>query len=369
MKISKELKVALLGIIAAVILYVGFMFLKGSSLFSNTHQYYVVYDNVDGLTISNPVVLNGIQVGTVQDMQLLTDQGNKIKVQIEVQKNVAVGDSTIASLASSDLLGGKAVNLYLGHSTKLYNGGERLIAFTESSITDMISTKTVPIIDKVDTTLARVNRLLDSDAKGNLQAILANTKTTTDAVNAILQANQKNIGQIAQNLSQLTASLNHTQRYIDRIAQNMAVITDTLKQAEVNKLVNNANSAVKEMQETIAKLNSDQGSLGKLMNDEELYNNMNRSTEALNLLLRDIQVNPKRYVHFSVFGKKDKYKVDATGRVITVDEVKKMQDEHPQEFNSPAPDTVYVPVPADTLRTIGTTMPAGSRNTSVKAPR
>ncbi len=344
MKVSKEIKVALLGIVALVILYFGFMFLKGSDVFSDSKQYFIVYNNVDGLNTSNPVMLNGVQVGTVQGLKLLTEKGNKVEVQIEVLKNIQVGDSTIASLASSDLLGGKAITLYIGNSVTLYNGGEQLIPFVESSITDMITSKTVPIIDKVDTTLARVNRLLDSEAKGNLQEILANTKATTDAINAILRANQDNIGQIAGNLSQLTSSLKLTQRYIDRVALNMAEITDTLKQADVNKLVNNANSAVKQMEATIDKLNSTEGSIGKLMNDKALYDNMARSTESLDMLLRDIQAYPKRYVHFSLIGRKDKYKVDATGRVITLEEVKDLQQENPDAFNTPAPDTVYVPV-------------------------
>lgn len=365
MKISKEIKVALLGIVAIVILYFGFMFLKGSDLFSDSKRYYAIYNNVDGLNASNPVVLNGVQVGSVQTLKLLTDQGNKVKVQIEVLKDIQIGDSTIASLASSDLLGGKTITLYIGNNTKVYNGGEQLISFSESSITDMISSKTVPIIDKVDTTLARVNRLLGSEATGDLQSILANTKATTDAVNAILRANQQNIGQIAANLNQLTSSLKQTQRYIDRVALNMAEITDTLKQAEITKLVNNANSAVKEMETTIAKLNSDEGSIGKLMNDEQLYDNMARSTEALNLLLRDIQAYPKRYVHFSLIGRKDKYKVDPTGRVITLDEVKEMQNEHPQEFNSPAPDTVYVPV--TTAGGMPEPIPAKAKADSLKA--
>ncbi|MFT2008891.1 MlaD family protein [Pontibacter sp. 13R65] len=337
MRISKEIKVALLGIVALVILYFGYMFLKGADLFSSTKTYYVVYDNVDGLTISNPVLLNGINVGRVQDMKLLLKEGNTIMVEIEVMKDLQIGDSTIASLANSDLLGSKAIMLYLGNSSKTYNGGERLIAYKESSIADMLSSKSVPVIDKVDTTLARVNRLLDSEAKGNVQDILVNVKETTAAVNDILHMNQRNIELITANLVQLTNSLKQTERNINKLAGNMAEITDTLKQVEIRQLVHNANMAVSELQTTVAKLNSDQGSLGKLMNDEALYRNMSRSTESLNLLLRDIQTNPKRYVSFSVIGRKDKYKVDATGRVITLDEVKEMQDEHPQEFRQPAP--------------------------------
>ncbi|OKL39228.1 MlaD family protein [Pontibacter flavimaris] len=344
MKISKELKVALLGIAALVILYFGFMYLKGSNVFSNYHRYYVIYNNVDGLTPSNPVFLNGIPVGSVREMKLQTDKGNTIRVELEVMKELQVGDSTIAALGSSDILGSKAITLYLGNSTQMYDGGETLLPFTQSSITEMISTKTVPIIDKVDTTLARINRLLDAEAKGNIQDILANTAASTKAVNDLLRANQQNINQITSNISDLTSSMKSTQRHIDRLALNVAEITDTLKQVEINQLVSNANEAVKEMQSAAAQLNSAEGSLGKLMHDEQLYENMNRSTEALNLLLRDIQAYPKRYVSFSVFGRKDKYKVDETGRVITLEEVKELQDQYPEEFRT-VPDTVYVPVP------------------------
>jgi phospholipid/cholesterol/gamma-HCH transport system substrate-binding protein len=347
-KISREIKVALLGIVAAVLLYFGIVYLKGSEVFSKVNTFYVVYDNVDGLSVSNPVLLNGIQVGSVQNMELLTDRANQIQVELEVRKDLQIGDSTIASLGNSDLLGSKAITLFLGNSSKKYNGGEELISFKETSITDMLSSKSVPVIDKVDTTLARVNRLLDSEAKNNLQQILANSNATTKTLNEILLANQRNISEITTNLSRLTSSLQQTQRHIDRLAINMGDITDTLKRVEINRLVNSTNDAVSELQTAVAKLNSNQGSMGKLMNDEALYTNLSRSTEALNLLLRDIQAYPKRYVQFSLIGRRDKYKVDASGRVITLDEVKELQDEHPDEFRRPVPDTVKTTTPKTT---------------------
>jgi phospholipid/cholesterol/gamma-HCH transport system substrate-binding protein len=348
-KISKEIKVALLGIVAIIILYFGYDFLKGSTIFSKSNTYHVVYDNVDGLTVSNPVFLNGIQVGHVKDLELLTDRANMVRVDIEVRKDLQLGDSTVASLGNSDILGSKAITLRLRNNNKQYSGGEELIAYKETSIADMLSSKSVPVIDKVDTTLARVNRLLDSEAKGNLQQILANSNETTRLVNTILANNQRNINQITSNLSQLTSALKQTQRNIDRLAINMTEITDTLKQVEVNKLVRDANTAVNELETTIAKLNSNEGSLGRLMNDEQLYRNMNNSTEALNLLLRDIQAYPKRYVQFSLIGRRDRYKVDPTGRVITLEEVKDMQDENPEEFRRPAPDTLRLPA-TDTIK-------------------
>ncbi|MDX5422089.1 MAG: MlaD family protein [Hymenobacteraceae bacterium] len=348
MKISKELKVALLGIVAIVILYFGFMFLKGSNLFSDSRSYYVVYDDVDGLVASNPVLLNGIRVGGVKSLSLMTDKGNKILVELDVLKDINIGDSTIAALSNSDLLGSKAIVLYPGNSTEMYKGGETLIAYKESSITDVISSKTVPVIDKVDTTLARINKLLDPESRNNIQGILANTRATTEAVNEILRSNQENIRQITANINALTNSLRQTERQINRITANMAELTDTLKQAEITKLVSNANDAVTELETAVAKFNSNQGSMGRLLNDEELYENLNRSTQSLNLLLRDIQAYPKRYVQFSLIGRRDKYKVDETGRVLTLEEVKEMQERYPEEFRT-VPDTVYVPVP-DTIR-------------------
>jgi phospholipid/cholesterol/gamma-HCH transport system substrate-binding protein len=347
-KISKEIKVALLGVVALVILYFGFTFLKGSNLFSDERTFYVIYDDVNGLAVSNPVILNGIRVGSVKDMELLTDQGNQIRVSLTVLEDIQIGDSTIANLASSDLLGGKSIVLTLGNSTKMFDSGEKLIPYKQTSITDMLSSKAVPVIDRADTTLARVNRILiDTESKKNVQDILENTKQMTDAVNLLIRTNQGNINAITANLSQLVRTLQTTQRNVDKLTLNMVQITDTLKQVEVNKLVNNANEAVRELEITLAKLNSDQSSIGRLINDDQLYVNMDRSTDALNLLLRDIQAHPKRYVSFSVFGKKDKYKVEPNGRIITIEEVKELQDENKEDFKKPASNTTKKPVKTD----------------------
>lgn len=342
MKFTKEIKVALLGIVALVVLYFGFMFLRGADLFSGTKKFYAVYNNVDGLTASNPVLLNGIQVGSVRDLKLMTDQGNRIKVEIEVQKELQVGDSTIAILTNSDILGSKAIVLQIGNNKTIYKGGEQLTAHFERSITDMLTSKAMPVLSTVDSTLLRVNRLLDSEAKDNIQKILANSQASSAAFNMLLRENQRNINDITSNISLLTASLRQTERQINRLASNLTEITDTLKRVEINKLVNNANDAVSELEATVAKLNSNQGSMGKLMNDDAVYNNLSRSTEALNLLLRDIQAYPKRYVQFSLIGRRDKYKVDATGRVITLEDVKEMQQEHPDKFLPPVQDTTQL---------------------------
>ncbi|GEO06434.1 mammalian cell entry protein [Adhaeribacter aerolatus] len=306
MRLSKEVKVALLGIVAITALFFGYRFLKGTDFFTSTKKFYVIYPNVDGLTVSGPVMLNGIRVGVVQEMKLQVDNNNQIKVGITVQEGIPVGDSTIASLTSSDLLGGKAITLFMGKNNVQYKGGETLIPYVERSITTMLTEKAMPVLGQVDSTLVRLNSLLDADAKRNIQSIIANTSATTELLRTTMMANQRNVNAITANISALTTSLRETEEKFSRLASNLNEITDTLRNAPVAALIRNTNNTLQEAQAGITKLNEtlsqSNGTVGRLMNDDSLYANMNASTESLNALLQDLKANPKRYVHFSLIG-------------------------------------------------------------------
>lgn len=311
MKLSKEIKVALLGITAIVALYLGFLFLKGSSIFSTTNTYYVIYDNVNGLTVSNPVVLSGIGVGTVKDMKILQNRGNKVLVTLDINKDVVVGDSTIASLSSSDLLGSKAIVLFAGRHQRIYEaGGDTLISYVEQSFTDMLSQKSMPLLGSIDTTLMHINDFFASDAKRSIKAIILNTEATTEALKNTLVSNQQNVQAITANMAALTASLQESERKFSRIAGNLAEITDTLKNTEISAVVRSMNSTAQEAHTLVQKMNSETGSLGKLINNDSVYQNLNNSSANLNKLMIDIRERPNRYVSFSVIGRRDKVVVD-----------------------------------------------------------
>ncbi|GGK59383.1 MlaD family protein [Rufibacter glacialis] len=322
MKFSKELKVAVLGIVSLAALYVGFLFLKGSSILSSTRTYHVVYDSVEGLAVSNPVLINGFKVGLVKEMVLDQKKGNKILVTLDVEKDIDVGDSTVAMLVSSDILGSKAIELYMGRNKTRYNGGEYLIPFVKRSITDMLSQRAMPVLGTVDSTLQRLNSFLDKDAKQSIQSILLNAQATSETLRAVALANQGNINEITSNLAQLTAALRGTEAKFSRLASNLNTITDTIDVASMNSAIRGLDSTISQAQLTMSKLNETNGSLGKLMNDDSLYRNLNGSSESLNALLMDLKANPKRYVHFSLLQIGGGTKVDKASNVKDANKVK-----------------------------------------------
>jgi phospholipid/cholesterol/gamma-HCH transport system substrate-binding protein len=309
--VSKEIKVALLAIVAIASLIIGYNFLRGSNVLSSDHTYYATYPRVDGLNVGALVALNGIKVGQVKSMELQPDKGNSVRVALELDKNVVVGDSTTASLGGS-LLGSKAITLTLGKNSKNYTGGEEIRTVTPSSIADAFQAKALPVLDTVGATLAHINGFLNKDAQTSIQGTLQGARASTEALQKLIVANQANILLITRNFAQMSTALNQTTRKLDKIAVNFGQLSDSLKNAPVGPALRRLNSTLAETQGAVAglnkSLNSPTGSLNKLLNDSSLYVNLNSTVRTANSLFADINDNPKRYVHFSVFGGGDSKK-------------------------------------------------------------
>jgi len=315
--VSKEIKVGLLAVVALVALAIGFNFLRGSNLLSNDRTYYAIYPKVDGLNVGAPVILNGIKVGQVKNLELQPEMNNSVRASIELEKGVTVGDSTKAGLSGS-LLGSKTITLVLGPNSKQFSGGETLKTTTAVSLTDVVQARATVLLDTVNSTLAHLNGFLNKDAQTNIQGTLVGARQSTEALQQLIASNQANINQITRNLAQMSAALNKSTAKLDRIANNFTQLSDSLKSAPIGPTMRNLNATMAEAQTSLkgvsTALNDKKGSLGKLINDTLLYNNLNATAASSNELISDMKANPKRYVHFSVFGGggKDKTKKETT---------------------------------------------------------
>ncbi len=308
MKISREAKVGILALISGIILYLGFNFLKGSDFFSPNNNYYVVYNNIGGLTESNTVTLNGLSVGRVKDIQLLQQNGNKLLVTLDIQKDIILTDSTAAVLSSSSVLGGKVITLKVGPGAKLLEDGDTLMPSVEQSISELVGQKVTPIAENVDTALVNLNILIKKfqSMSGTIDATLVNLKTTSSTLNATLEQNQRAIRGVVSNLNTLSASLNDPTTGVKPLMGKFNTFADSLGQLQLAETVDKTNKSLANLNQILTKVNEGQGSLGKLTKNDSLYNNLNQFAADLDALVVDLKANPKRYVSISVFGRKDK---------------------------------------------------------------
>jgi phospholipid/cholesterol/gamma-HCH transport system substrate-binding protein len=312
LKISNETKVGILAAFAIAIFIVGYNFLKGNDIFASENEFYAKYDKVDGLAISKPVLVNGYQIGRVSALTL--QPNGQILAQFKINPKYEVPDNTIAKLESTDLLGSKAVVFDLGNSLKYAVDGDTLNANVQQNILEQvepIQKKAQIIVAKLDSLLSSVNTILNPDFQKNVNrsfASIAKTletlELTSKTVDGAVSVQAKRIDNILANAESISSNLKNNNEKITAIMNNMNNVTDQLAKANFKETLDNANKAVADLQTTIAKINNGAGSLGMLLNDEKLYNNLNNAAENLDKLMLDLKANPKRYVSFSVFGGK-----------------------------------------------------------------
>jgi phospholipid/cholesterol/gamma-HCH transport system substrate-binding protein len=306
-KLSKEVKVGLLAVTAIVILYVGFSFLKGIDFFNPSNTYYVLYDNVDGLTESNPVKVNGYRIGRVNAISLLQDgEETRMLVALDITNDLLVYENSVALLEDDGLLGGKSITLNIRNSGRLLNDEDTLRGEVDIALTQMIKDKADPIIAEVDTTLARVNNILGdlSGSGGKVESAIGDLQETATMLRYIVIENRRDINAITTNVKGLTDALNDQQNGIKPLLTELNQFADSLNSMELKETVANANQAIANLQQITQQLQAGQGSLGKLLQDDSLYTNLNKSSADLDRLLIDLRENPGRYLdlRFSIIG-------------------------------------------------------------------
>lgn len=303
MNITKEAKVGLLVVVSLTVLYTGFNFLKGKDYFSNDNTFFILYDQVDGLVKSNPVVVNGFNVGRVDDIRLLQDKGDSVLVTLSVSDEIFLTKGTYALLADDGLLGGKKIALKLGVNEiqledKSYLKGEK-----DSGFTDAITAKTEPIIAKLDNTLAGLNGILaDSSDKGLKNSLYALNGTIKDIgemskeTTALLKRNKPAITRTFSKMDSTMSVLERSIRNLEPLMASMKSIADSLNDSNLKATVAEATATMASFHELADNINQGKGTLGKLMTDEKVYENLSMMVQRMNLIMYNFDTDPKQYM-------------------------------------------------------------------------
>lgn len=305
MKLSKELKTGLLAVFAISTFILGYNYLKGTSLFQSERIFYSVYDNVEGLNVSSPVNINGFQVGRVKAIDIDKNTGLMI-LTFSVENNYEFSKQSIARIYGGGIIGGKSLAIIPDYSsTIMAQTGDTLKSQVEEGIMELVNDRLSPLQKKiesavvgVDSLLYAINDILDEKARENLRASIANLNDITSSF-AVSSTKLQSI------LTTNETKLNRTFTNLDATAENFAALSDSLAKINVSKMVNDLELTIANFKTLSETLNNGEGTLGKLLNDDELYKNLDFATKQLEELLQDIKLNPTRYINISVFGKRN----------------------------------------------------------------
>ena len=310
MKIKNETKVGILAAFAIALLIIGYNFLKGNSIFSNETILYAKYSQIDGLTVSKPVLINGYQIGRVAALELQPDA--TIKATLHINGKYQIPKNTLARLEGTDLLGSKAIVLTLGNDKDFAQDGDFLETNVAKGLMETfqpVQKKAELIISKMDSILTSVNTILNPNLQKNIDrsfnsiaGTLTSLESTSKKVDALVGSESSKLSAILANVEAITANFKRNGTKIDMVMNNLNTVTDKVAALNFEQTVNSANKAMSDLQLIINDVKSGKGTLGALLNDKQMYDNLNSASKNLDALMIDLKANPKRYVHFSVFG-------------------------------------------------------------------
>lgn len=316
MKIRNEIKVGVVIVIALGLLYFGVNYLKGADIFSDSRHFYAKYDRVDGLSKDNPILINGFKVGRVTQIDLLASSQNQVLVRFEIlEEDLHIPEGSVAMISATDILGSKAIKLEFSDEPEFHELGDTLKAGMEKEIQSVIEDKLAPLQAQIDKLIEESRDVMtkfsitvdkSNSAITEAETTIKNISSTAVSIDTFINGQKSKIEAMENNIIAITSNLKNNSQNITEILQNVATISDSLTRANYQMAIQNATSALMQIDSLMTKINNGEGSLGMLVTDEQLYRNLEQAALEIDKLTEDLRVNPERYVHVSVFGKREK---------------------------------------------------------------
>jgi len=315
-KLSKELRIGFIFVIATAILIWGLMYLKGMELFKHRMIVYAIYDKVNGLVPANAVAISGMKVGQVKNLYFSTKQRGKIIAELYISEDYPIPLNSVARINNSDnLIGGKYIEIVLGDSKEILKNHDTLTAVTEASLGESLNQQIAPLkkktenlINSIDTVATLIQDVLNKNTRDDLAAsihhikdVLNNLAHTTYYLDTLVGSQRNHLASIIGNIESISQNLKNNNQKINTILTNFSQVSDSLAKARIPAMIGQINKAVTDIDNAVNKINSGKGTMGLLLNDDKLYNEVEKAARDLNLLLEDIKANPKKYVKVSVF--------------------------------------------------------------------
>jgi phospholipid/cholesterol/gamma-HCH transport system substrate-binding protein len=311
----KYILIGLLIVITVGIFIFGLNFLKGKNFFIEEEEYYVVYERIEGLNSSSPVLLNGYNIGQVREIKFNDLIEGDLIVKFIVKRDIRIPKNSTARIFSQDLMGTKAIELIFSDSDQQTEIGDTLNSQTEESLKDQVSIEMLPLKNKAEDLLKEmenaikiINTVFNEETQSNLHEIFrqltqtaANLNSSSASVDSMLINEKQQIHRLLVNLEGITRNFNSNSKNITELLYNLKSLTDSLNQTDFKGTMSNVDSTLSNLNQVLASIENQQGTMGKLIYDDSLYNTINRGTDEIGNLAADLRINPKRYLHFSVF--------------------------------------------------------------------
>lgn len=313
---KREYLIAIIVIFAIACLYWGIRFLKGIDIFSSKMVLYATYPRLDNLLEANPVLVNGYKIGTVNKISLIKRHGKyEVLVKMLITQKVEIPKNSIARVISTDLLGSKAIEITYGDSKELVAENDTLLSEAEQGLKEVVDKRIAPLqakienlIGSIDSVATIITYVLNKSSRENIIHSLESVRKAILSLEHTAQTFEQDADKITQIINKLNSILTTLDKNLPELTKNLNQLSDSLANAPLKNTIKDLNKTLAETQLLMANINEGKGTLGKLAKNDSLYNNLNKSLANLEKLLADLKEHPKRYVHFSLFGKKEKTK-------------------------------------------------------------